>query len=136
MAGREEGRELVSHSTGARHADEWKIYIRGVTKLRRQRGGHRATATAGEMTLGPRGAHYDLYSGHDLDVGGGGRGGGGIFDQYSEVFAIGGGPLIESKIGVSKALLRCKQQKEHLRLVEKRTGHFMGSSPNCVIFPS
>ena len=50
-----------------------------------------------------------------------GKGGGGIFDQYSGVFDVGGGPLIESDIGGQKALLRREQRKEHLRLTRRRT---------------
>ena len=77
-----------------------------MTKLRRQRGGHRPPLhhrpRRGERLLRgndfratrareEQGAHDDLYSGHDLDVGGegegkGGREGGGIFDHSSRVF--------------------------------------------------
>ena len=70
----------------------------------------REEATAATDYFGGNGfratrAHYDLYSGHDLDVGGeGGRGSReGIFDQQ-------GGPLIESDFEGLKALLRRELQ--------------------------
>ena len=129
-AGREGGREGV----GQRSADEGKIYIRGVTKLRRQGGGRRLKrpTTSGEMTLGPRheGPTTICIPATTRMLGERGKGGGGIFDQYSGVFDVGGGPLIESDIGGQKALLRREQRKEHLRLT-RRTGHFMASSSHC-----
>lgn len=71
-------RELVSHSTRARGRGRGEnLHPRRdeVKEKERRRGPRRppppTKATAGEMTLGPRGAHNDLYSGHDLDVGGG-----------------------------------------------------------------
>ena len=138
-AGREGGREEGSWS-----ADEGKIYIGGVTKLRRQGGGHRRLkrpTTSGEMTLGPRhearGPQRSVFRPR-LGCWGTEREGGeeeGFSTNTVECSTweedLSLNPISEVRKPCCGGASSEKSTCDCDSLVEERTGHFMASSSHC-----